>query len=178
MQFILARRIIPFAFVADRCTSEAPPSATPAACPNRLCLFPPIPHQPNPLDLLTTITPPSNRLPSFHEIGRQRIAEPRISVRCCRITRCAWPLRGRRRLRCRATSRPNLPRPRRVRPIDSKLATSNSDLTVLLSTVELETGQLVKDESFTLFEAVGALEVRHRHKVIETCGRNCTLMMD
>jgi hypothetical protein len=28
--------------------------------------------------------------------------------------------------------------------------------------IELRTGQLVKDESFTLFEAVGALEVRSR----------------
>ena len=30
-----------------------------------------------------------------------------------------------------------------------------------LSAIELRTGQLVKDEMFTLFEAVGALEVRH-----------------
>lgn len=30
-----------------------------------------------------------------------------------------------------------------------------------LHQLELKTGQLVKDEIFTLFEAVGALEVRH-----------------
>lgn len=35
---------------------------------------------------------------------------------------------------------------------------------------ELKTGQLVKDESFTLFEAVGALEVRHCHTGVEMCG--------
>ena len=30
--------------------------------------------------------------------------------------------------------------------------------------IALNTGQLVKDDFFTLFEAVGALEVRLRHK--------------
>lgn len=40
-----------------------------------------------------------------------------------------------------------------------------SNLTVGLLILELKTGQLVKDELFTLFEAVGALEVRHRHTV-------------
>jgi hypothetical protein len=39
-----------------------------------------------------------------------------------------------------------------------------SDLTIGFP-IELKTGQLVKDELFTLFEAVGALEVRHRHTV-------------
>lgn len=33
-------------------------------------------------------------------------------------------------------------------------------LTIFFFLAELNTGQLVKDETFTLFEAVGALEVR------------------
>jgi hypothetical protein len=40
------------------------------------------------------------------------------------------------------------------------IAPATSTKSLIICTLELNTGQLVKDETFTLFEAVGALEVR------------------
>lgn len=97
------------------CTSEVP-SARPARTALPL-------SQPPPLDPAVSPFIRKARIPRFsHEKTRQRIAERRYSVRCCRITRCAFPLRGWfRSPLSRATSPPTLQRPRQVslRPLTS-----------------------------------------------------------
>lgn len=66
-------------------------------------------------------------------------------------------------------SRPRIPQPAVPRDITAEFTDAASSKPIALETwnksltdtpAELNAGQLVKDETFTLFEAVGALEVR------------------
>jgi hypothetical protein len=78
-------------------------------------------------------------------------------------------------------SRPRIAQPAVPRDITAEFTEAASSKHITLGTwivrltgisAELNTGQLVKDETFTLFEAVGALEVRQLFDR-ETCDENC-----
>jgi hypothetical protein len=79
----------------------------------------------------------------------------------------AFPGRGLPIPQSRATSLLNLHKPPQVSILRWELGFRLTDISAALNT-----GQLVKDETFTLFEAVGALEVRQLSDR-ETCDDNC-----
>ena len=120
---------------------------------------------------------PTPRLPSFgllvfnsisfqktlfilYQLGG-RLRNIAVLVECCQTTKSVSRRRGSfRRLSAATSPTSSLTLPR-VKFFNT-FVLDHGSLTLFFLSTELSTGQLVKDEYFTLFEAVGALEVCRR----------------